>query len=837
MSEEDDDEHQVLQHDGNRVAINVEGADNEEDDGDLGHSGLRGQASSSHLPASLDDRRVPVIRHSSSVYDPWGENEVELVSVPSETKWKPHAGDFNGYDTSYPSLASSTQSLNEEDEYEAVIENNALNEEEKAELMQKIFTSAASNDNQGRVDRLLSGRARTYVDVNQPDEEGTTPLIYACCFGHIVMAAKLLDVGANPNGQDKHAWSALMWAMNNNHTGIVKLLLERGASTSVKSSTGRTAMDFITPNTELSDFMNETGYIGSAGAGTDFYQSGLAEDRFEDQLAENELKQRMMMESSMNLEVDLASLGLGATAANLEETELDETPDFVWDKCLPDQMFVFSEDDMDRILDISISKMQPLRSPLQKPVPANVLFLCARYAHHSGNHDLLSMFFEESERLINAVVMAHHDDMPLLAFWISNVTLLLYYVKKDITLVAASSNFQLHLSELLNDIYLNFVGDAIRRMDKVLNEAILDHETIPGLNTVTFQSEWRLFRRKRDQELQDPILPPSPRQRAKISPRNINSLLSSTLFVLDLYDIHPVIISQILAQLFYWLGAELFNRTMQHKKYLARTRAMQIRLNVSTLEDWAKNNNRSGGRYEQGSLVPSGESTLEAARKHLAPIIQLLQWLQCFSSLGDDFESFIATLQQLPHLTAKQLMYAAGKYRMEVGEKGLKPDMKAYLSELDASPPVSQSRSPTSESGPEKDFKTDPDQATQTPKVASGDTNSSMEAEHSRVVDDKGIHLGVHAERGIGHDYNAGEYSNSLWLDSRLMLPFVLPTTTETVVTYGAGLGGVNRDREKKYQPTLPSEFVTRLDATSEPSRPGLAHIWQPRGDGKEDKR
>lgn len=101
-----------------------------------------------------------------------------------------------------------------------------------------------------------------------------------------------------------------MWAMTNRHKGIAKLLLDHGASPEIRSTSGRTAFDFMPPNSELADYLHESGYIGSAGVSDDFYDTGLAQDRFEEEMAENELKRRMMMESAINLEVDLSSLGL-----------------------------------------------------------------------------------------------------------------------------------------------------------------------------------------------------------------------------------------------------------------------------------------------------------------------------------------------------------------------------------------------------------------------------------------------------------------------------------------------------------------------------------------------
>ena len=102
-----------------------------------------------------------------------------------------------------------------------------------------------------------------------------------------------------------------MWAMTNRHKDIAKLLLDHGASPEIKSSSGRTAFDFAAPNSEISDYLQQNGYhIGDAGIGEDFYDNGFSQDRFEQEMEENEMKRRMMMESSMNLEVDLSSLGL-----------------------------------------------------------------------------------------------------------------------------------------------------------------------------------------------------------------------------------------------------------------------------------------------------------------------------------------------------------------------------------------------------------------------------------------------------------------------------------------------------------------------------------------------
>jgi hypothetical protein len=192
-----------------------------------------------------------------------------------------------------------------------VVADDKLSSDEKREALQNLFILAASNGELERVQRLLNSKAKDYIDINAVDAEGTSPLVYASCFGHEEMVKALLEAGADVDKQDRNRWSPLMWAMTNRHKAIVKVLLDHGASPEIKSSTGRTAFDFIEPNSEMSEYLHESGYsIGNAGVSDDFYSSGFSQDRFEEEMAENEMRRRMMMESAMTLEVDLGNLGL-----------------------------------------------------------------------------------------------------------------------------------------------------------------------------------------------------------------------------------------------------------------------------------------------------------------------------------------------------------------------------------------------------------------------------------------------------------------------------------------------------------------------------------------------
>ncbi|KAK5660731.1 hypothetical protein OQA88_12096 [Cercophora sp. LCS_1] len=772
------------------------------------------------LPRSLDDRRhVPTeLVPETEMYDGW-QGQSQFLTSPMLAK-PLSFGDLSLNDNNYnddltkggpdsetrlmemlaAQAAHSTGVIFGDED--SVVSDEKLSQEEKKDVLQRAFIMAASNGNVEAVARILGGKAKEFIDVNAPDDEGTPALIYASCFGHEPVVQALIQAGVDVNKQDRNNWSALMWAMTNRHKGIAKLLLDNGASPEAKTSSGRTAFDFVAPDSDMSFYLNSSGYgIGSVGATDDFYNPGFSQDRFEEELAENEMRRRMMMESARDLEVDIGNMGIDDQPEPPDEFE-EEQQEFDWSRCLHDQMFVFQENDLDRILDIVITNMTPQRSPSQKPVPANMIFLGARYAHYHSSPDLLAKLLITAMDKINDVVEKYQWDMTILAFWISNATLLLHYLKKDAGLVEATTEFQAQLAELVNEIFILIVRDAERRLDKVLDAAMLDHETIPGFEDITFQNEWKIFKRKKEvkeEPLEKRYRPPSPKQRAKPSPRNVTSLLSSTLFVLDLYDIHSVITAQIVSQLIYWLGAELFNRIMSNRKYLARTKAMQIRMNISTLEDWARTNNRQPEHYEGGEMKTSGETTIDAARRHLAPVIQLLQWLQCFSSLGaDDLEALVGTLQQLRALTPQQLIHSATHYRSEVGEKGLPKSAMKYLIAIQKEAALRRERN----------------RQAQSPKGKSGGDSAPTTPAKKAANGGNGPDTPVSIQTpGFEETEDEDEAPANLLLDPALMLPFTLPSVTDMLVSYGAGFGGVNRERERKYIPTIPPEFLEKLEA------------------------
>lgn len=264
-----------------------------------------------------------------------------------------------------------------------------------------------------------------------------------------------------------------------------------------------------------------------------------------------------------------------------------------------------------------------------------------------------------------------------------------------------------------------------RRIDSLLDPALLDHETLDEVSDVRFEGEWNLFgrpltlKKKRDtipraasifvngngssdnnsspsaasifgsikegspfktpsrpQSMQD-FKSKTPRPGAAdtpstplagdnaIRPSRITDTLSSVLLVLQIYEINPAMIVQAFSQVFFWIACELFNRILTRKKYLCRSKAVQICMNITVLDDWVRANG-----------LPVKTST-----RHFEPLAQLLQWLQCLSQITD-FDTLIVTMQNMRCINPLQLRRAVKDYKYEVGEGRMTDECAQYLNQV-----------------------------------------------------------------------------------------------------------------------------------------------------------
>lgn len=274
----------------------------------------------------------------------------------------------------------------------------------------------------------------------------------------------------------------------------------------------------------------------------------------------------------------------------------------------------------------------------------------------------------------------------------ANMCQLSSYLKKDPGLAISTMDTQETLSALISEAYTYFITESQKRMEKVL-PAVMDYEPIHELNQVDFADDWQRFFRRSSHTLSnrksidvlssttinttttttnntpdtaerkyslDAAASRSSLDETASTPQSMTLLLTELQRTLQSYHVPPAIVIQAMAQFFHYLSCEMFNRVLTYKKYLCRSKALQIRMNLSAFEDWIR----------VQKLPTSLNQSFE-------PLVQLLQLLQCLSQL-DDALLFSSTIQTFDKLNALQVKRCVQNYRYEVSESRL-PDQVTEL--------------------------------------------------------------------------------------------------------------------------------------------------------------
>ncbi|KAI8642030.1 hypothetical protein BD408DRAFT_443855 [Parasitella parasitica] len=712
-----------------------------------------------------------------------------------------------------------------------ISERTDLSTDEKKQMLNRLFLKSVSSGNVETVNEFLKN---PLIDIDGTDEDNTTALIYAACFGKFEIAQALLLAGAKLDSQDSHGWTALMWASTNNNENLVKLLLENGASAQTKSAKGRTVFDFVkndsqkiadilyNPRDSISSTSSIMGYnadnrsstSSNAGDGDRYYQYST-EENYESFLSHDNECRPKLIEEFLNYDQDEDSDDDYGESQDDDE-EQDKEIEFNWDRCMPDQMFVFAADDLRYILDTVITNLSlPVRNVQEIFLPANVVFLSARFAHYFSSAELAEDVMEGALSRISNNIKNNTQNVHVLSYWMTNVTRLLYYLKRDAELVVATAEYQLRLSELVSETYNYMVSDIGKRITQILEPAMLEHDPISGLEDVNFADDWqRFFRRSMSSrksedgmQMQRSNTNSSTMTNATtsselptriISPKTITQLFSSTFYVLQSYEVHSTIIIQALAQFFHFLSCELFNHILSKKKYLCRSKAIQIRMNLSVLEEWIRHNH----------LPPSLIS-------YLNPSIQLVQLLQCVSQL-DTPDSFQSTVQMFDSINPLQIKRCVMNYRYETNEQRIPEEIEKLVNAAaDETMRLKQARQSRSFERRRRSLPVG-----QQLRRSLSNRGSEIITSIFNIVEEKPV---LPTEEEIDNkkkqqekeeqdeqdEQEDDEYKEEIneTKDSRFMLPFFVPTTAQL-----SHAGGWSQKERILMIPVVPEDWMDKLD-------------------------
>jgi ankyrin repeat protein len=92
------------------------------------------------------------------------------------------------------------------EDLDTLMKRNDLDMELKKKKLHKMFLKSVSSGDVTRLKEFLALKDDYLIDMDAKDEDGTTPLIYAACFGKFEIAQALLLTGAKIDVQDSRKY-------------------------------------------------------------------------------------------------------------------------------------------------------------------------------------------------------------------------------------------------------------------------------------------------------------------------------------------------------------------------------------------------------------------------------------------------------------------------------------------------------------------------------------------------------------------------------------------------------------------------------------------------------
>uniref|UniRef100_A0A3P9K360 Methyl-CpG binding domain protein 3b n=1 Tax=Oryzias latipes TaxID=8090 RepID=A0A3P9K360_ORYLA len=266
-------------------------------------------------------------------------------------------------------------------------------------------------------------------------------------------------------------------------------------------------------------------------------------------------------------------------------------------------------------------------------LPASVLFLCVRQADCSGDPARARSFCGAAVTAMKAALKKHQQDVKMTALWLKNACLLHDLLKQHSPKQSSASEKELPLSADLRDLgrglsdlciqaFQQLLSITEARLQNIIVPALLESETITGLSGSVVKMGVS-------------------RKRAGSGPRPAGSEAPTMASVLrELGVLHAALAQQALPlslmeqafqQLTYLICASAINSLLLRKDMCCWSRGIQIRYNVSLLEEWLRS---------RGVMAGGAVATLE-------PLIQAAQLLQVGKKTPADAQAIVQTCSAL----------------------------------------------------------------------------------------------------------------------------------------------------------------------------------------------
>ncbi|KAF7701920.1 hypothetical protein HF521_001203 [Silurus meridionalis] len=359
-------------------------------------------------------------------------------------------------------------------------------------------------------------------------------------------------------------------------------------------------------------------------------------------------------------------------------------------------MLEYRKEDEGRLVRALILELKP-RGVVVNMIPglaSYLLFMCVRHSDYLNDGEKLKSLMQAIISGIKQVTMDHQENFEVLSFWLSNT----YYLLNCLKQYSGEEEFIKHntprqnknclqnfdLSEYrqvfsdlaihIHDQFLDAMEDALFPM---IVPGMLEHESLQGISSMKPTG----FRKRSNSMLGDGFIEG---EGQNYSVSSILQLLSDYHSCMAQQGMDPQLQGQALRQLFYLIGATSLNSILLRKDLCSCRKGMQIRCNISYLEEWLRDKGLQGynimetlGPLSQAAwLLQVNKTTDDDAaeiqqRCHELSPVQIVKILNSYTPI-DDFEkrvapSFVRKVQALlqEREGSAQLMMDA-QYRFQV---------------------------------------------------------------------------------------------------------------------------------------------------------------------------
>ncbi|XP_076808064.1 unconventional myosin-Va-like [Clavelina lepadiformis] len=261
-------------------------------------------------------------------------------------------------------------------------------------------------------------------------------------------------------------------------------------------------------------------------------------------------------------------------------------------------------------------------------LPAYLLFKLLRFADYSNDDKMIKQLLQHIINGIKKVEKKHDKDFEYISFWLANTCRFLHNMKQysgEEEFMRESTegqkrhclrNFDLAeyrpvFSDIAVSLFQRLILIVEHKIKPMIVPAMLEHDTIQGLSSSVKPSGMRGRSSSRDETSDSHYTVEIMLKQLTVCH---NCLLQ--------HGTDPTLVTQIFRQVFYSIVAHTLNNQLVRKELCNWSKAMQIRYNVSQLEEWIRKHNL-------------GESSVLST---LDPLVHASQLLQVKKSTDGDAE-------------------------------------------------------------------------------------------------------------------------------------------------------------------------------------------------------